>query len=257
MIIDQATLDRIQRPRERTLTLPVRYGKLTRKGSPKAHRTDARGGKALRGCPVRKGGVYHLKAPTPYDRYRAVAERQPTRALMVLRLWDLCDRHRARGLTITVTAVERQAEHWLVHFAPGSHADQFDRPVFLAKYGDYTMTPSKQAVPGDPEVLLPLEADLAKARAKAIERRVSPDRHIVQDAKKQLTPLQQSMVSMKARTRLARVLKELEKIEADLSVEEDGTLPSSDCAVRPVSAAVEGEPRQRGTHALVSLESAA
>jgi hypothetical protein len=266
MIVDQATLDRIQRLRQRTLALPVRRGRLPRKGSTKAHRTDAKGGTALRRCPMRKGGVYHLR-PTltdiPCDSCREdVEQRESTRARAALRFIDDAPRfakriQRKRTITITVQHVERQGDQWLVRFEKGDHADQLDRPVFLSKYGDYTMSASKQAVRGDPEVLMPLEADLAKARAKAIERRVSPQQQALDRIRADTDTLLAAMTAMKDRNRLKLIRREIDKLAAKLSVEESAMLQPSVCAESQRPVAVQDGPRPNSTEPLVSLESAA
>jgi hypothetical protein len=242
VFVSQAEIDQIRgKMRRRVLELPVEYGKL---GELK--------------LPVREGGVYTLKPPIPYVRYRGEAERhQPTRAIAVLRLIDLCDMPR-RTVTITVThPPERQGDKWLIRFEKGDWRNELGDPVYLAKYGDFTMTASKQAVPGDPELMSPFAEDLARARARALERRISPDREIVRRIKGELSPLQKSMIAMKARNRLNLILKEMDKLDAELSVDEAATFPESVCAARQMSAAVEGEPRPCGTESVVSLESAA
>jgi hypothetical protein len=270
MIVDQATLDRIQRLRQRTLALPVRRGRLPRKGSAKAHRTDAKGGNALRRCPMRKGGVYHLR-PTltdiPCDSCREdVEQRESTRARAALRFIDDAPRfakriQRKRTITITVQHVERQDEVWIVRFEKGDHADQLDRPVFLAKYGDYTMTPSKQAVRGDPELMSPFAKDLESARRRANERHVGPQRQILDRMQADADTLARSLAAMKDRQRLKRlehIQREMSKLAAQLSVDDGGMVSTSACAESPVPLAGEGgAERPNSTEPLVSLETAA
>lgn len=242
MIVSQADLDLILngKIRRRVIQLPVRHGKF---------------GERKR-CPVRKGGAYRLRALPPYARHKTRAERQPTRARAVLHLFDLCQQP-ARTAAITVLDVERQDDTWVVRFNLGDQSTAFDRPVFLAKYGDYTMTPSKQSVPGDPEVMMPLAEDLARARAKARESRLSPERQVVVRAKGLVSPLEKSLSEMKARNRLRLILKQLDILTDELSVPEGATVPASDRAAAECPAAVEGEGRPRGTRSEVPLESAA
>jgi hypothetical protein len=140
-----------------------------------------------------------------------------------------------------------------VRFNLGDQSTVFDRPVYLAKYGDYTMTPSKQAVRGDPEVMSPFAEDLAKARARAGERRVSPQRQAVEGARGGLTELQRDLIAMKARNRLRLILKQLDHLTDELSVTDSATVPASDCAAAECPAAVEGEGQPRGTESEVRL----
>jgi hypothetical protein len=269
LIIPQAEIDEIQnsKVKRRILYIPVKYSR--GRATPVHPKTGRRLAVARQAklttevpsrCPCRKGGVYNLTPPPPLDRYREQAARQPSHARAVLWFIDRCGRQ-PKPVKIPVTQTPRTqlvdgTLVWVVRFEPGDRRELFDRSVYLSKVGDYTMTASTQAVPGDPELMSPLAEDIAKARLKALERRVSPEREVITQAKGALSPLQRSMSEMRCRTRLARVLKELEKIEAELSVHDDAILPVSARATRPVSAAVEGEPRPCGTDSLVSLESA-
>jgi hypothetical protein len=198
MIVDQAVIDQIRgKMRRRVLELPVEYGKL---GELK--------------LPVREGGVYTLKPPIPYMRYRGEVERhQPTRARAVLRLIDLCDMPR-RTVTITVThPPERQGDKWLIRFEKGDWRGQSDQPVYLARTNDFTTIASMQTVPGDPEFLTPFAEDLRRAREKAVERRVSPERQAVKRRADDANTLQRSMTNMKARTLVKRAQRNYEAAE--------------------------------------------
>lgn len=201
MIVPQSALDAILngRIRQRIIQIPVRHGKF---------------GERKR-CPVHRGRSYKLRAHPPYAQYKARAERQPTRARAVLTLIDVCQQP-TRTATITVLAVQRQDTTWVVRFNLGDQSTAFDRPVFLAKYGDYTMTPSKQAIPGDPEVMMPLAEDLARARAKARERRVSPQRELVNKMQADADTLRASLATMKARNRLRRIEHDLKTLALEL-----------------------------------------
>jgi hypothetical protein len=257
LIVSQAEIDRIQRMKQRTLRLPVRQGKIPRKGSAKAHKTDAKGGASLQRCPMRKGGLYHLEPPIPYARYLEIGERQPTRARAILRLYDLCDRHLRKPITVTVVSdPKRDGHEWVVRFELGDHRAAFDRPVYLAKTGDYTMTASHQAVPGDPEVLMPLAADLAKARAAAIEQRVSPQQQALDRIRADTDTLLAVMTAMKDRNRLKLIRREIDKLAAKLSTEESAMLSASSCAESQRPVAVEDGPRPNSTEPLASLEAA-
>ena len=218
MIVSQADLDLILngRIRQRVIQLPVRHGKF---------------GERKR-CPVRKGGAYRLRALPPWARHKARAERQPTRARAVLHLIDLCQQP-ARTAAITVLDVERQDDTWVVRFNLGDQSTSFDRPVFLAKYGDYTMTPSKQAVPGDPEVMMPLAEDLARARAKARESRLSPQVQAVRQGVREADTLQRSLTNMKARAAIKRAQRNYEDAARQLLSEEGVHSPVSTLADGP------------------------
>ncbi len=256
MLIDQQTFDSIRKLKQHELRLPVHRGRLPRKGSAKAHGTDAKGGKTLRRCPYRKGGVYTLKPRVPYDRHRQRAEQQPTRARAVLVLIGLCDQP-TKSLTITVLDVTRQDDKWLIRFEKGNHQDKLDSPVFLAKYGDYTMTPSKQAVRGDPEVMSLFAADLEAARRRALEKRVNPQQQALNRIRADTDTLLAAMTAMKDRNRLKLIRREIDKLTAKLSVEESAMLSASSCAERQWPVAVEDGPRPNSTKPPVSLEPAA
>lgn len=188
LLINQSELELILNPkiRRRSISLPVRRGK---------H------GELKR--PPKVGGVHRLKARVPYERYQAEAQEQPTRARAVLALIVRCERQR-REVTITVLAVKRVQESWLITFEKGDQSAVIDRPIYLSKYGDYTLQPSRQAVRGDPEVLMPLAKDLEKARARALERRVHPQREAVQRQASELKTLAESITEMKARQLIQR-----------------------------------------------------
>jgi hypothetical protein len=171
---------------------------------------------AIKACPMRKGGKYTLTPRVPVDAYRGEAESQPTRARSVLCMIDKCEAP-VRTVTITVThPPERHGNVWLIRFAKGDRASDLDRPIFLSKYGDYTMSASKQAVPGDPEVQFPFAEDLAKARAKTRERRASPQRQLVNKMQADVDTLRTSLATMKARNRLRRIEHDLKTLALEL-----------------------------------------
>jgi hypothetical protein len=203
VITSQAEIDRINsKIRLRILQLPVRHGKKWGE---------------LKRCQLRKGGVYTLQARVPYDTYKTQAREQPTRARAVLWLMDRCDISR-RTVTITVTDVGRQS----------------DRPVYLARNNDFTMIASQQTVPGDPEYMSPFAKDLERARAKALEARVSPELAAVRERASDVSELQRSMKNMKARSLAKRIERNYRAIERLLLSE--GVVDSS------VVAAANGSP---------------
>jgi hypothetical protein len=224
VIVSQGEIDQIRgKMRKRILELPVRRERVREAARhPKTGRalgspSNARGGWAIKQCPMQVGGIYHLKPSVPHDRYRREADEQPTRARAVLRLIDLYETP-TRTVAVTVTEhPERQGDVWLVRFEKGERRELFDSPVFLAKYGDFTMTASKQAIPGDPELSTPFAEDLARARAKALERRVSPQRQLVSKISADVDTLRTSLEAMGKRNRLRRVEHDLSVLAHELS----------------------------------------
>jgi len=246
MNITQQEMDAILNPRvrRRTLSIPVRKGSL---------------GELRR--PPKVGGVHRLRVPVPQAAYRARAELQPSRARAVLDFIARCER-RPKDIVVTVQSkpvreIRDGVEVWTFIFEKGDHASAQDRPVFLAKVGDYTLTQSRQAVPGDPEVLTPLASDLAKARAKALERRVGPQQQAIARMHAELDTLALAMRSMKARERIKRLRKELDKLAEQSSVDNGDTLTESERAECSSPVAVQDERPPSGTESVVSLEPAA
>jgi hypothetical protein len=256
---DQFDLIASSKIRRRYLELPVRGVSMRKPRHPKTGRVlrmaGAASGVAVARCPMRKGGTYRLRGPVPYTGYRDEADDQPTRARAVLALYDLCHLP-AKTETVTVTSVERQGETWLIRFRKGE-LDLLDRPVFLARQGDYTTIASRQAVPGDPEVMMQFAEDLQEARKKARERRLTPQQEGLAKVRAEVETCRGVMTTMKAKTRLRLILKELEKLEAEVAAESSAILPASQCAESQVSAEANGEPRPTGSESVVSLESAA
>jgi hypothetical protein len=249
VLIDQATFDSIRLLKLRELRLPVCRGRLGE----------------LKRCPLRAGSVRRLKLDLlciSCGPCREDAEHEATRARAVLRFIDdaplFAKRvQRKRAIVITVHTVERQGQEWLVRFIKGEDRSLLDRPVFLAKYGDYTMTPSKQAVRGDPEVLSPFAKDLEEARRRALEKRVSPQQQALSRIRADTDTLLAAMTAMKDRNRLKLIRREIDKLAAKLSVEESAMLSASGCAESQWPVAVQDGPRPNGTEPLVSLEPAA
>ena len=244
MLVDLSVLEQINgRIRRRVLELPVQHGQ--RFGE-------------LKKCPMREGGVYTLQAAIPYARHRAVAERQPTRALGVLALIERC-MNPAKTVTITVTEpVTRHEDRWIVRFEKGDWAGQLDEDVYLSRDNDFTTIASRQAVRGDPPLMTPFAAHLEHAREKAREKREQPyrsDMAAMRAAHRRMAVRKHDM-RITARKRLALIERETEKLASELSVEEDAILLSSDCAQSesPDKANVERPPI--GTESLVSLEPA-
>jgi hypothetical protein len=186
--------------RQVVLSLPVRHGRFGE----------------LKRCPVRKGAIYNLQPPVPYDRRRAQAEEQPTRARAVLWLIDRCQAT-VKSTPITVIEnPERQGDQWLVRCVKGEHLEMFDRDVFLSRHNDFTMDASRQTVKGDPPYTPPFAEDLERARAKALEGRVDPQRQAVKRITGDVETLAESLESMKARNRLRRIKHDLVKLALEL-----------------------------------------
>jgi hypothetical protein len=114
-------------------------------------------------------------------------------------------------------------------------------------------------VRGDPEYLAPLAEDLVRARAKALEKRSEPNRSdmaTIRSAHKRMAERKHTM-KVSARRRLALIERETAKLDAELSVDDSGTLGPSECAESESPADVEGERPSNGIGSLVSLEPAA
>lgn len=246
MIVSHAEFELIRNPRirSRLLHLPVRRGKHGE----------------LKRCPARAGGVYRLTTPIPYDQYRGEAERQPGRSRAVLWLIDRC---KPMGTPVVVTVREPPEMQetpdglmWVVRFVMGDQAATLDGPVLLAKSVGYT-TRQDQKMKGEPEVLMPLAADLAKARAKALEKRLTPQQEGLGRMRSEAETLMQSMKAMKDRNRLKLIVKEIDKLAAKVAVDDGGTLAMSVCAESQVSVAAEDGSPPNSTTPSVSLESAA
>jgi hypothetical protein len=231
MIVSAAELDPILNPRirRRVLYLPIRHGKL---------------GERKR-CRVKVGGVYRLRESVPYSRYRVLADEQPMRSRAVLRLIDLCQLpHRTVMVTVRsvqMTTLDDGRQVWQVGIEKGTHGSIIDRPVYLARYGDYT-TRRSEAMPNEPEVLMPLAKDLQHARARASERR-SPQAESVARMRAELDTLAASLAAMKNRNALKAlklVAKDVDKLAARLSVDSDDRIAGSVCAECHVSVARAG-----------------
>lgn len=257
MIVAQAELDAIlnRKVRKRLLELPVRYRRKL---------GDSDNG-ALKPCPMRPGGVYRLRAPVPYERFMERAPEQPAsihhqpprpdpaheahpwvlhsggspRARSVLWLIGRCERHDEKPVTITVRSIERQGETWLVSFLRGDEADMFDdSPVYLASDGGFTGIASRQAVPGDPEYLAPFAEDLARARADAREKRLTPAQEIVAKMRADADTCREVMVTVKAGNRARLIAKELARLAGEVALDSGATLAVSDCAACQAPVAV-------------------
>lgn len=232
--VTQAEIDQIRgKMRRRVLHLPVEHERI--KGTARHPRTgrtlsacDVVGGKAIKRCPLRERSVTTLAPGVTHAQYRAQAQAQPTRARGVLWFLDRCET--LRTVTITVTKVERQRDVWLVRFEKGERQELFDRDVFLCRQNDFTMDASRQTVRGDAPYLAPLAEDMRRARAKASERRVSPQQQLVSKMQGDAETLAQSLAAMKDRQRLKRVeflQREMSKLAVQFSVDERGIVSTS------------------------------
>lgn len=135
MIVSEEELSLILNPRirQRTVRLPVRYGEFGERKK----------------CPVRRGGVYTLRAAVPYAQLVLEAAQMPSRAMSVLWLFDACSVPVFTAtVEVTVNSVSLEEDGWwLVRFSKGDRSDVLDRPRWLAARpgslgGDYTEAPS-------------------------------------------------------------------------------------------------------------------
>lgn len=242
IVVSEQTIEHIRSSRHRLRTLhePILYGELGE----------------LKRCRFKPDNAYTLHPASRYDEYKTTAREQPTRARAVVYLLARYD-YLVKPLPITVLSVTRTSEHWLVRFDLGDRTIHNDTPTYLSPSEsgtDYTTTPSRAL--DKVEVMTPLAKDLEDARRKAREGRVTPQRQLVQKMQADADTLRRALTDMKTRNRAALILKEMDKLASELSVEDSATLPASACAARQASAAVEGEPRPSGTESDVSLEAA-
>jgi hypothetical protein len=231
--------------RKRVLTIPVERVGVRDARHPRTGRvlrtSEQSSGTALRKCPMRKGATYSLRAAVPCARYRQLASAEPTRARSVLRLYDLCEHPTVKPVRITVIeAPERQDDVWLVRFVVNEKADEhvevLDPPIFLAKYGDYTMSASRQAIPGDPEAQFPFAEDLENARQRAREGMIAPQRETLARLSAEIDSCARVMKAMKARQLVKRAQRNLEAAERLLLSD-----ASVDCAIRAAADGPQGE----------------
>lgn len=222
---------------EMALILDKRHGKPSRRMMrlPVSHSEEM----IERPCPMVFGGSYVLSdgARSTHVSVVEVPRREPL---------GLLDSRDARHEGYPSVALARQAfegHHggsgdgrivWVIAFAvTGTERDELsDTPVFLAKSGEYTTIAGRQAVPGDPEVcILPGEGE--RARVLALARDEAPTRDQVEDLIATGEILRASMTSMKARNRAALIVREAEKLRAELR---DGPFRAPD-ALRSARAA--------------------
>lgn len=235
MIVAQAELDAIlnRKIRKRVLELPVRHGRLGE----------------LKRCPMRRGGVYHLKPPLPFDRLLERAVQRQPRKEAVLWLIGRVERWEPKPVTITVSHEPlRQGDVWFVRFLRGDEAEVFDdSPLFLSGDGSFTSIASRQAVPGDPPYWPPFAEDLERARTAAREKRVSPDLTSVRRLTGGLKTCREVMSNIKAANLLKRAQRNLEAAERELL--QDGVLHSEPVAASAGSVGETGRPPSANTSA--------
>jgi hypothetical protein len=220
LIVDELTIRQIRsgKVRRRTVQLPVTRGRLP-DGSTYQHR-----------CPMKKGGVYRLVPCGRFEhkRRQAIAATS-SREEAVLLFIDLVDGsvRTDKQLEVVVTVTEEPYSihlgntqdapaTWVVPIALGDLSGQIDRDVFLAGDGGYTLSASRQAVPGDPAVMYPAQKDIEKARVAAREQRAAPVLAKTQALYARAETLKDAMGTMKAENRRQLILKETRRLEAEL-----------------------------------------
>lgn len=244
MQIDQAQYARITNPRirQRTLTLPVRYGEWSE----------------LKKCPMRRGGVYELTTPTPYSAHVESVGREPSRARAVCALIDLCSQPVKKTTITVVESPERQDEHWVVKFEKGENLDQFDTDLYLSRDNDFTTSASRQTVKGDPPYVPPLAADLKRARDKAREKRDEPNRSTMATlrAAHRKASMRNHELTVEAQRQLQRIGKAIDRFEEMLPGTSSGTLSVSVCAQGPEARELDAD-TEPSTESDVPLQPAA
>jgi hypothetical protein len=239
--ITQTELNLIQNPRlhRRMMRLPLERGGLGE----------------LKKCPLQQGRIYKLQAGGKVTVTVMSVRREKLAAL------SLPDARREgyAGVPGALDAwrdrygvPDASTEVWVVGFETGDRLGEFDRSVLLARHGDYTLDAS-QAVRGEPEVLMPLAKDLAAARAKAIERRVSPQQKHVREGVRHAETCQAAMKNMKARELIRRAQRNYEAAERVLLSAE---CVESDAQVAPAGSPGEAD-RPPAAAAVASLKPAA
>lgn len=217
--VDQQVVEAIRsaRLRLREITLPVVYGT---QGERKH-------------CPMREGKAVTLTARVPYAEYRARAERSPTRAQGVLDLIDVCLVPR-KSVEVTPTSVQRDGDVWRVRFLKGDQGID-DEDLFLGRARDYRTGWDEL---GAGAVILPFGKELARARAKAREKRIVPELAGVRRLAGELQTCRQVMTNMKAATLLKRAQRNLEAAERALLTE---TVIDSDAVAASAGSAGEAD----------------
>lgn len=112
----------------------------------------------------------------------------------------------------------------VVSFVLGDESAFFrgtDTPVYLSKYRDYTIFASRQAVKGDPEVML-VPGSGERARVMALAERQAPQAQAITRLRDQVSELKQAMLGMKARSRMRLIERELGKILDEMPVQSLG-----------------------------------
>jgi hypothetical protein len=191
-------------------------------------------------CPVRRGRTYQLQ-PRPSAKGEVSITVIDCRREKLAAL-SLADARREGHATIQDALVAFRSTHghheevWVVTFARDKDDEvaaliSEERPLYLASSVGLTFDRGRAAA-GEPEVLMPFEKDLAKARKATLEQRIAPGRASVKNLARDTETLQQSIKNMKARQLLRRAQRNLEA--ADRLLLSEVELHS------PVSAAVDG-----------------
>lgn len=233
MIVSAEELSLILNPkvRRRLMRLPVLTG-----GSGESKR-----------CPVRRGGSYRLRPPGSKDVQVTITVIAVPR-LERLGSLPLADARREGYGSVRGALDAWEKAHWtptydemvwVVAFARDHKGEVAaaiaqERPVYLATSGDYTLDISR-AAKGEPEVLMPLEEDLKRARAKALEKRRNPQVDDLGRMRQRAETLRESMTNMKARELVRRAARNLAAAQRVLS---EGVLDSQE-SCRPDGSAVE------------------
>ena len=216
MIVDELTIRQIKsaKVRRRTLELPLERGVLSD------------GSTYLRRCPMRKDGVYRLVPCGRLEHKRRQARATTvSQAQAVLRFIDLVDGsvRTEKQLEVIVTVVGEprimsglDPAVWHIPIAVGDLSGQIDRDVFLAGDGGYTLSASRQAVPGDPAVMFPAAKDVERARRMAREQRADPVVKTVQAMRQDIDTCKGVMLTMKQEKRRKAIERELAKLHEEL-----------------------------------------
>lgn len=189
------------RIRKRIIVLPVHYGRL-----------------GERKRPPQEGRLYRLRPASRYAEWCRRAAEQPTRARAVLYVLERLESE-PRPILVTVRAVTREGETYLVEVLKGDHREAVaqDRPVFLARSAGYT-TAASLAVRDAGEVLLDSKG-AERARIIAQTQLATPQIAAVRRVAGETETLRQAMKNMRARNLVRSAERNLAAAERVLRAE--------------------------------------
>lgn len=227
MIVTQAEIDLVNgKMRRRMMRLPVLRGQAGEREP----------------CPAQRGRTYQLQTRTVTKGQAAITVIEDPRIEKLAAL-SLQDARREGHATVQGAIDAYTLRHgpcdestlvWVVSFAKDNKdrevaavVNQAD-PLFMGRQAGYT-TSKSHAAPGEPEVMMPFEKDLAEARKKATERRLTPQQEAAKRLGDDVETLREAMTNMKGRELLRLARRSIRAAERELL--SDGSLHSASSAV--------------------------